>query len=74
MLFYSFFEFEEWKSFILNYKKWKVKYYKGLGISILKEVKEYFVDMKRYCIQFKYFGFEDDVVISLVFSKKQIDD
>lgn len=38
----------------------------GLGISILKEVKEYFSDMERYKILFKYIGVEDDVVINLV--------
>lgn len=30
--------------------------------------------MERYCILFRYVGFEDDVVIILVFSKKKIDD
>lgn len=47
-----------WFCFILNYI--------GLGISIVKEVKEYFVDMERYRILFRYVGFEDDVVIILV--------
>ncbi|KAM4824138.1 DNA topoisomerase 2-alpha isoform 2-T2 [Urocitellus parryii] len=72
--FYSLPEFEEWKSSTPNYKKWKVKYYKGLGTSTSKEAKEYFADMKRHRIQFKYTGPEDDAAISLAFSKKQIDD
>lgn len=72
--FYSLPEFEEWKSSTPNHKKWKVKYYKGLGTSTSKEAKEYFADMKRHRIQFKYSGPEDDAAISLAFSKKQIDD
>ncbi|XP_068832923.1 DNA topoisomerase 2-alpha [Capricornis sumatraensis] len=74
MAFYSLPEFEEWKSSTQNHKKWKVKYYKGLGTSTSKEAKEYFADMKRHRIQFKYSGPEDDAAISLAFSKKQIDD
>ncbi|XP_019794933.1 DNA topoisomerase 2-alpha [Delphinus delphis] len=72
--FYSLPEFEEWKNSTPNHKKWKVKYYKGLGTSTSKEAKEYFADMKRHRIQFKYSGPEDDAAISLAFSKKQIDD
>ncbi|XP_003786441.1 DNA topoisomerase 2-alpha [Otolemur garnettii] len=72
--FYSIPEFEEWKNSTPNYKKWKVKYYKGLGTSTSKEAKEYFADMKRHRIQFKYSGPEDDAAISLAFSKKQVDD
>ncbi|XP_058531381.1 DNA topoisomerase 2-alpha isoform X1 [Ochotona princeps] len=74
LAFYSLPEFEEWKSSTPNHKKWKVKYYKGLGTSTSKEAKEYFADMKRHRIQFKYSGPEDDAAISLAFSKKQIDD
>ncbi|XP_066119778.1 DNA topoisomerase 2-alpha [Saccopteryx bilineata] len=74
MAFYSLPEFEEWKSSTPNHKKWKVKYYKGLGTSTSKEAKEYFADMKRHRIQFKYSGPEDDAAISLAFSKKQVDD
>ncbi|XP_015426393.1 PREDICTED: DNA topoisomerase 2-alpha [Myotis davidii] len=74
MSFYSLPEFEEWKNSTPNHKKWKVKYYKGLGTSTSKEAKEYFADMKRHRIQFKYSGPEDDAAISLAFSKKQTDD
>ncbi|XP_037664642.1 DNA topoisomerase 2-alpha [Choloepus didactylus] len=74
MAFYSLPEFEEWKNSTPNHKKWKVKYYKGLGTSTSKEAKEYFADMRRHRIQFKYSGPEDDAAISLAFSKKQTDD
>jgi len=43
-----------------------VKYYKGLGTSTSKEAKEYFSDMDRHRIPFKYMGPEDDDAILLV--------
>lgn len=71
--FYSLPEFEEWKSNTDDWQRWKVKYYKGLGTSTAKEAKEYFTDMMRHRIKFKYQGGEDDRAIELAFSKKMID-
>lgn len=59
---------------IENQKAWKIKYYKGLGTSTAKEAKEYFADMERHRILFRYAGPEDDAAITLAFSKKKIDD
>ncbi|XP_026989581.2 DNA topoisomerase 2-beta isoform X1 [Tachysurus fulvidraco] len=72
--FYSIPEFEEWKKQTDNYKTWHIKYYKGLGTSTSKEAKEYFADMDRHRIMFKYGGTEDDAAITLAFSKKKTDD
>ncbi|XP_069490669.1 DNA topoisomerase 2-alpha isoform X2 [Ambystoma mexicanum] len=72
--FYSIPEFDEWKNASDSHKNWKVKYYKGLGTSTAKEAKEYFADMSRHRIPFRYAGPEDDAAISLAFSKKQVDD
>ncbi|XP_066487440.1 DNA topoisomerase 2-alpha [Tiliqua scincoides] len=72
--FYSIPEFEEWKVSNPNYKNWKIKYYKGLGTSTSKEAKEYFAEMTRHRIPFKYTGPEDDAAITLAFSKKKVDD
>lgn len=72
--FYSLPEFEEWKSNTGNWHTWKVKYYKGLGTSTAKEAKEYFGDMLRHRIPFKYCGPEDDASIILAFSKKKIEE
>ncbi|MGH0158724.1 UNVERIFIED_CONTAM: hypothetical protein FKN15_036009 [Acipenser sinensis] len=72
--FYSIPEFEEWKNHQESTKSWKIKYYKGLGTSTSKEAKEYFADMERHRIAFRYAGPEDDAAISLAFSKKQVDD
>ncbi|CAN8003376.1 unnamed protein product, partial [Ixodes hexagonus] len=71
--FYSLPEFEEWKTATDDWQRWKIKYYKGLGTSTAKEAKEYFSDMLRHRIKFKYQGGEDDRAIELAFSKKMVD-
>lgn len=74
LAFYSLPEFEEWKKQTENYKTWHIKYYKGLGTSTSKEAKEYFADMEKHRITFRYSGAEDDAAITLAFSKKKTDD
>lgn len=37
-------------------KKWKVKYYKGLGTSTDKEAMEYFKDIATHKMDFDYQG------------------
>ncbi|XP_064478636.1 DNA topoisomerase 2-alpha-like [Ornithodoros turicata] len=71
--FYSLPEFEEWKAATEDWQRWRVKYYKGLGTSTAKEAKEYFSDMLRHRIRFRYQGGEDDRAIELAFSKKMVD-
>ncbi|KAL3855352.1 hypothetical protein ACJMK2_014568 [Sinanodonta woodiana] len=72
--FYSIPEFEEWKKATETWHTWKVKYYKGLGTSTAKEAKDYFSEMERHRIPFKYAGPEDDASINLAFSKKKIEE
>lgn len=74
MSFYSIPEFNAWKDSQPNHKSWKVKYYKGLGTSTSQEAKEYFSDMQRHRIPFKYSGPEDDEAITLAFSKKKVEE
>ncbi|XP_015784056.1 DNA topoisomerase 2-alpha-like [Tetranychus urticae] len=71
--FYSLPEFEEWKAETPDHKNWKIKYYKGLGTSTSNEAKEYFTDLARHRIRFKYGGPEDDQSVILAFSKKMVD-
>ncbi|XP_047516652.1 DNA topoisomerase 2 isoform X2 [Pieris napi] len=71
--FYSLPEFEEWKNETDNYHTYNIKYYKGLGTSTAKEAKEYFQNMERHRIRFKYAGATDDHHIELAFSKKGAD-
>uniref|UniRef100_A0A2P2I0M0 DNA topoisomerase 2 n=1 Tax=Hirondellea gigas TaxID=1518452 RepID=A0A2P2I0M0_9CRUS len=71
--FYSLPEFFEWKQSKDNWHTYKIKYYKGLGTSTSKEAKEYFSDMLRHRIRFKYNGSQDDHSIIMAFSKKAIE-
>ncbi|XP_066147852.1 DNA topoisomerase 2 isoform X2 [Euwallacea fornicatus] len=71
--FYSLPEFEEWKTNTPNHHTYQVKYYKGLGTSTSKEAKEYFSNMARHRIRFRYSGQEDDDHIVLAFSRKHIE-
>ncbi|XP_048487438.1 DNA topoisomerase 2 isoform X1 [Plutella xylostella] len=71
--FYSLPEFEEWKKDTDNHHTYNIKYYKGLGTSTSKEAKEYFQNMERHRIRFKYGGPTDDHHIELAFSKKGAD-
>ncbi|CAG5908755.1 unnamed protein product [Menidia menidia] len=74
MSFYSIPEFDAWKNSQPNHKSWKIKYYKGLGTSTSQEAKEYFSDMQRHRIPFKYSGPADDEAITLAFSKKKVEE
>ncbi|GLG97265.1 DNA topoisomerase 2 [Gryllus bimaculatus] len=74
--FFSLPEFEEWKKETNNWHTYKIKYYKGLGTSTSKEAQEYFSDMQRHRIRFKYSGPNDDTNITMVisaFSKKCVE-
>ncbi len=64
--FFSLPEFDKWMSDTDNHHTWKIKYYKGLGTSTSKEAKEYFSDMDKHRVPFKYSGIEDDRAIELV--------
>ncbi|KHJ48124.1 DNA gyrase/topoisomerase IV, A subunit [Trichuris suis] len=72
--FFSLPEYEKWKMQTNNWHTWKIKYYKGLGTSTAKEAKEYFSDMGRHRIRFRYDGNDDDKALELAFSKKMVDD
>lgn len=71
--FYSIPEFNEWKINTPNYNTFHIKYYKGLGTSTSAEAKEYFSDLDRHRINFKYQGVQDDTMIDLAFSKDKVD-
>ncbi|XP_076242907.1 DNA topoisomerase 2 [Calliopsis andreniformis] len=71
--FFSLPEFNKWKSETNNFHTYKIKYYKGLGTSTAKEAKEYFQNMTRHRIQFRYEGDQDDQNIIMAFSKKCVD-
>ncbi|VDM37556.1 unnamed protein product [Toxocara canis] len=72
--FFSLPEYSEWRNSTENWKSYRIKYYKGLGTSTSKEAKEYFTDMTRHRIRFRYAGEDDDNSIDMAFSKKKIED
>ncbi|KAF8363065.1 top-2 [Pristionchus pacificus] len=74
MSFFSIPEYNEWRNNTDNWKTFKIKYYKGLGTSTSKEAKEYFSDMARHRIKFKYGGPGDDEAVDMAFSKKKIEE
>ena len=67
--FFSLPQYEAWKSANDEGRGWKVKYYKGLGTSSAAEGKEYFSDLKRHVIDFKYTGDVDDRALNMAFGK-----
>ncbi|XP_014218096.1 DNA topoisomerase 2 isoform X3 [Copidosoma floridanum] len=71
--FFSIPEFETWKKETENSHTYTIKYYKGLGTSTSKESKEYFQNMARHRIRFRYDGEQDDQNIIMAFSKKCIE-
>lgn len=52
----------------------RVKYYKGLGTSTSKEAKEYFSNLKRHVITFKYNSERCSEAIKLAFAKEKADE
>lgn len=55
-------------------KRWKPKYYKGLGTSTAAEAKTYFSNLPRHLHEFCYGGEEDSDSLQLAFSKQRIND
>ncbi|VDM95380.1 unnamed protein product [Thelazia callipaeda] len=72
--FFSLPEYREWRNRTDNWKSYRIKYYKGLGTSTSKEAKEYFTDMQRHRVKFKYDGEDDDQALEMAFSKKKIEE
>ena len=66
--FYTLTEYHDWQKKTKNSKKWKVKYYKGLGTSSAKEAKEYFKDIK---MNNYIYTDETNEIMALAFSKDQ---
>ncbi len=74
--FYTIPEYKNWVESLgqQGTKNWKIKYYKGLGTSTDKEAQEYFSEIDRNKIEFKYDDPTDDNSIDLAFNKKKTED
>ena len=72
----SFFTLQDFQAWSQNQdmKKWKIKYYKGLGTSSNAEAREYFSDIVKHKIDFEYIDQEDFEQIDLLFNKKKADE
>jgi DNA topoisomerase-2 len=71
--FYTLPEYETWKE-SPDSKGWTIKYYKGLGTSERDEAREYFSDLKKHRIAFKYRGEMDRKTMELAFHKEKASD
>ena len=71
--FFSLTDYDNWKVNTKDFNKWKVKYYKGLGTSTSQEAKEYFNNLNKHIILFKWDTNKSDKSLILAFSKKQAD-
>lgn len=64
--------FEEWKK-KADVSKWKIKYYKGLGTNTTQEAKEYFKNLDKYTVSYKWDNKKTDEALELAFSKQMIE-
>jgi DNA topoisomerase-2 len=74
--FYTTTEYESWKNSLSanELKKWTIKYYKGLGTSTSKEAREYFSNILKHQIDFKWNDSEAETKsIELAFGKGNAD-
>lgn len=67
--FYTLKEYRDWYESNKSGTGWKIKYYKGLGTSTSNEAKEYFKNIVKNRISFKFRDNQDDEAIDLAFSK-----
>ena len=70
LTFFTMKEYSDWFN-NNNHTGYKIKYYKGLGTSTSKEAKEYFSEINKLRLNFKYINNEDDKSIELGFSKDE---
>ena len=69
--FYNLTDYNDWVKKTPSYKKWKCKYYKGLGTSTSKEAKEYF----KHMMNNDYIWTEEsNTSMDLAFKKTQADE
>jgi len=84
--FFSLAEYNSWRKSLSNVndngdstdgdelKKWKVKYYKGLGTSTQAEAKEYFRAFDNHHRPFVWSGENDGQLLDMVFTKSRAND
>jgi DNA gyrase/topoisomerase IV subunit B len=75
MEFYTISDYNKWKDITSTYKKYNIKYYKGLGTSTAKEARDVFKDMDKNIVKYISNDKRDtDKAMLLAFEKKKADD
>jgi len=69
--FYTTPQYEAWCS-QNDAKRWKIKYYKGLGTSSAKEAREYFSNLSKNQLHFEIM--KDGAIVDMCFNKKRVAD
>jgi DNA topoisomerase-2 len=73
--FYSLNEYEEWKKVTPSVGTWEIKYYKGLGTSTAEEFKDYFREMTKNLVHFRWTDDDsENNAITLAFQKERAND
>lgn len=70
--FYTLDEYDKWK--LDNKKKYEIKYYKGLGTNTRQEAQEYFKNINKHLVTFKYVAGTSTETFLLAFAKDRADD
>ena len=70
--FYNLDDYNKWKA--TNNKKYEIKYYKGLGTNTGKEAQEYFKNLDKHLVTFKYQPDKSKDTFLLAFAKDRADD
>lgn len=75
-IFYTLQELQRWRDeqSADELRRWKLKYYKGLGTSTSQEAKEYFGALDRSLVAFTHTGAADMDALDLAFAKKRAAD
>ena len=72
LAFYSLPEYHEWRNTIQDsIDKYQIKYYKGLGTNTAAEGKEYFRNLTKHAVEFKWTDESDGEALEMAFSKHQ---
>lgn len=71
-IFYTQYDYDQWKTSGEAGRGWAIQYYKGLGTSTREEAQEYFKEMN--VTQFRYTADADSAAIDLAFNKARADD
>ena len=73
--FYSLNEYEAWKKITALQHTWEIKYYKGLGTSTAEEFKDYFREMTKNLVHFRWSDEDtENDAITLAFQKERAND